>query len=121
MVFCKLFFLRLFFFFFPSDKTLPSFFPLKWLLWSLGWGVCDRQISLGCGCRQLSPFGNGLLASTGGFQMDADMWELIQFVTYIGVWRGVGFSLLFSLSPCNKNTERVFLVLQLQVIMLFLN
>lgn len=33
-----------------------------------GLGVCDRQISLGCGYRQLSPFGNGLLASRGGLK-----------------------------------------------------
>lgn len=51
----------------------------------------------------------------GGFEMDADMWELIQFVTYIGVWQRVGFfPPCFRLSPCNKNTGRVFLVLQLQ-------
>lgn len=95
-------------------KLHPDFSPLIWLLWSLGLGVCDRRISLGCGYIQLSPFGNGFLPSTAGFEMVADMWELIHFVTYIGVWQRVGFCPLFRLSLCNKNTGRVFLVLQLQ-------
>lgn len=116
MVFRKLFFLGLFFFFnlFPSDKTLPSFFSCEvaFVVTGLG-GVWQADFS-GMWLQTAVSFWKWTSAFQGGFEMDADMCELIQFVTYIGVWQRMGFFLLFMLSPCNKNTGRVFLVLQLQ-------
>lgn len=119
MVFYKLFFLGLFLpFSFWQNFTQIFFF-----LWSgfcgrwAGGGVWQADFS-GMWLQTAVSFWKWTSSFEGVFEMDADMWELIQFVTYIGVCQRVG-------SPphppqasgcplVSKNTGRVFLVLQLQ-------
>lgn len=114
MVFHKLFFLGLFlpFSFWQNFTQIFFFSEVAFVVSGLG-GVWQADFS-GMWLQTAVSFWKWTSGFQGGFEMDADMWELIQFVTYTGVWQRVGFSPLFRLSPCNKNTGRVFLVLQLQ-------